>query len=391
MAELDSLTGLVISRERRQRAITSAAFILSLTLIIFWITKRIERLNQKIADFSQKALRGHLEEKKHGDQLAILEKRFQRLTDEVISSNEIIRQEAEEKGKRKAELDQKERQLRLLRSVTAAMGVGVITKNADGLYAANEQMEYFAQLGDGLSSFDIQGNGEEERVLLDMNGERHVFHITSPAILGEEEIILVNDITDRKRAAEALSEAARHWQDTFDAIQDLVSIIDKDLRVVRANKAMYQAFHSAEIIGNHCYKLFHGTEEPIPTCPSCQIFRHGEATHTELYEQRLGGRWFDVLAYPVKDKDGSVRQVVHVARDITKRKQMEEEKEKMQDQLLQAQKMEAIGKLAGGIAHEFNNLLIPIQWSADMAMMHVKEEDPLYADMSKKRILCMRI
>ena len=137
-------------------------------------------------------------------------------------------------------------------------------------------------------------------------------------------VMVVRDIRRRNEAQEALSQAAAHWQDTFDAVEDLVAIVDKDFRVVRANQATNTAFAGAKVLGAHCYELFHGTEAPPPNCPSCQTFRSGEATHAELCEQHLGGRWFDVYAYPIKGEDGTVEQVVHVVRDITERKQADE-------------------------------------------------------------------
>ncbi|RLB17312.1 MAG: hypothetical protein DRG82_06910, partial [Deltaproteobacteria bacterium] len=70
--------------------------------------------------------------------------------------------------------------------------------------------------------------------------------------------------------------------------------------------------------------------------------------------------------------------VLGIARDITRRKQAEKEKEKLQAQLNQAQKMEAIGVLAGGVAHDFNNLLTTIIGNADLALMDLQEETPVY-------------
>ncbi len=135
---------------------------------------------------------------------------------------------------------------------------------------------------------------------------------------------IFRDISERKQAEEELIQAAAHWQDTFDAIEDLVIIIDKDFRVVQANQAMNRAFPGAKVLGAHCYELMHGTEGPIPNCPSCQTFSSGEATHSELCEQHLDGRWFDAYAYPIKGKDGTVQQLVHIFRDITERKRGEE-------------------------------------------------------------------
>lgn len=77
-------------------------------------------------------------------------------------------------------------------------------------------------------------------------------------------------------------------------------------------------------------------------------------------------------------------------RKIEDHRRAEEEKEKIQAQLLQAQKMEAIGTLAGGVAHDFNNLLTTIQGYIDLTMMEVDEMDPLYGDLKQIRLAAMR-
>jgi len=72
-------------------------------------------------------------------------------------------------------------------------------------------------------------------------------------------------------------------------------------------------------------------------------------------------------------------------RDITDRKQAEEEREKLQAQLMQAQKMESVGRLAGGVAHDFNNMLQPILGYADLALMKMDKDHPVYTDIEEIR------
>ena len=87
----------------------------------------------------------------------------------------------------------------------------------------------------------------------------------------------------------------------------------------------------------------------------------------------------------VLDKLGQPVGFRGIGRDITDRKQAEEEKARLQDQLLQAQKMESVGRLAGGVAHDFNNMLGVIIGHTDMAMDHVDQDQPLFAHLMEIR------
>lgn len=141
------------------------------------------------------------------------------------------------------------------------------------------------------------------------------------------------------------------WERTFDSISDIVTVLDLDLRVLRANRATIKALGKPieNIVGAHCYQLFERANEPCPGCPVVRALQTGVSTSVEkFYEQPEGDHL--VSASPVTDSRGGILHIVHVARDLSEQKRLETE-------YRQAQKMEAIGTLAGGIAHEFNNLL----------------------------------
>lgn len=132
------------------------------------------------------------------------------------------------------------------------------------------------------------------------------------------------DITDRIKAEEALEKVKLDWERTFDSVPDLIAILDKNHRIVRANKAMAQALKTTpeQTIGLSCYTCVHGTDEPPRSCPHAKSLLDEKEHTAEVHEDRLGGD-FLVSTTPLKDEFGRVVGSVHVARNITERKEIE--------------------------------------------------------------------
>jgi PAS domain S-box-containing protein len=136
----------------------------------------------------------------------------------------------------------------------------------------------------------------------------------------------VHDITERKMAEETIKLAARQWQETFDAIPALISIHDRDFKIVKVNKAFTETFGmtSEQLVGKTCYEVFHHTKAPIAGCPHEQTLKTGRPITAEVFEPGLEA-YFDVSTAPIIDASGEISGSVHIARDITERKQAENE------------------------------------------------------------------
>lgn len=137
--------------------------------------------------------------------------------------------------------------------------------------------------------------------------------------------ILRLEIAERKRAEEALRHAKDDWEQTFNAIPDLVAILDNHFKIVRVNRAMADrlGLEPDKCVGLKCHELIHGSNGPPSSCPHVLACSKNVEHVVEVHEPRLNGH-FLVSATPRFDENGQRIGTVHVARDITERKEAEE-------------------------------------------------------------------
>ncbi|MGB7573272.1 MAG: PAS domain S-box protein [Thermodesulfobacteriota bacterium] len=131
------------------------------------------------------------------------------------------------------------------------------------------------------------------------------------------------DITDRKRAEEALLNAAQQWRTTFDGISDIVCLLDKEGRIIKCNKAMTDLLGKpfGEIINRTHFEIVHGAPMPIEECPVERLWKtHRRETDSLL----INDRWFSIAVDPLLDKAGRLVGAVHIMSDVTERKRAEE-------------------------------------------------------------------
>jgi PAS domain S-box-containing protein len=129
---------------------------------------------------------------------------------------------------------------------------------------------------------------------------------------------------ERKKTKDQLLHIQDAWKQTFDAVPDLIMILDTKHRIIHANKAMTEklGLSTEELIGRFCFQAVHGTSDPPVFCPHAQLLSDGLEHSVEVHEDRLGGD-FLVSVSPLYSPDGILTGSVHVARDISEIKSTE--------------------------------------------------------------------
>ena len=185
---------------------------------------------------------------------------------------------------------------------------------------------------------------------------------------------LKNEVEVRKQAEEAL----RVERDTLDRITRNVgaglAVISRDYRVVWANEILKKMFGTIE--GQDCQKAFNKAEEVCNGCGVREVFDYGkeESLHEQMGRDLQGNVVYSqIIATPIRDAMGNVTAALELVIPITERKRAEEERRRLEGQLEQARKMEAVATLAGGIAHQFNNLLSAV--SGNIELMKLDDHD----------------
>ena len=176
---------------------------------------------------------------------------------------------------------------------------------------------------------------------------------------------------DLTEAREELEQRERFLSNVFSSIQDGISVLDTDMNIIRVNPTMERWYsHAMPLKDKKCFLAYHDRDTFCEVCPTRKTLNTGEAAYEIVPKTGAGGKgvgWLDLYSFPLFDNaTGQLKGVIEYVRDITDRKRTE-------DELHQSQKMDAVGRLAGGLSHDLNNLLTAIAAYADLLLMDIPE------------------
>jgi PAS domain S-box-containing protein len=191
---------------------------------------------------------------------------------------------------------------------------------------------------------------------------------------------VTRDITERRAAREALRESEERFRILVNGVVDYaIFMLDPEGRVANWNRGAerIKQYRAEEIVGEHFSRFYlpEDRERGLPALALRTAAEEGRFEGEAWRMRRDGSRfWANVVIDAIRDDDGRLLGFAKVTRDITERKEAQERLAETQAQLVQAQKMEAVGQLTGGIAHDFNNLLTVVLGGADIALRRSADE-----------------
>jgi PAS domain S-box-containing protein len=187
--------------------------------------------------------------------------------------------------------------------------------------------------------------------------------------LGEDSFfqMIFRDVTEKRRLERKIIESKRNLEAIFDGIGDQLSIQSPDFTILRVNKAVTERYAATyqELIGRKCYDAYYQRTSPCENCPLLMTLETKQPASAVLRFPETE-KVQKIHSYPVSDEFVKILYLIEYVKDVT-------EEQRLQEQLIQSEKLAGIGILASGVAHEINN---PLSGIIGMAEIALDEEDP---------------
>ncbi len=291
----------------------------------------------------------------------------------------------------------------LLRTVASSIPIVLFAFDREGVFTLVEGRGLASvglQPGDiiGRSVFDMYQHvpaliewanralgGDTSRTMTSDNGV--VFeHWGTPLRNAEGELIGVSgvavDITEQKQAEAAMWRTQTFLTSIIDNLPHMIFVKDaEELRFVLMNRSGEElvGHTEAELVGKNDYDFFPPEEADFFTTKDREVLRAGilaDIPEETIQTRYRGMRILHTKKIPVLDMDGRPLYLLGISEDITERKRAEEQRRAIERKLQETQKIESLGLLIGGVAHDFGNLFAVILGNAGLALMELPPDSP---------------
>jgi PAS domain S-box-containing protein len=253
----------------------------------------------------------------------------------------------------------------------------------DGSPLPDEELPFQRVMAARQPLFDMEHAIERpdgRRVLLSINGAP----LLDAAGQIEGVVTTIQDVTSHVELQEQLRRSEEQYRTLVDGAKDIIFALSREGALTTLNPAFEEitGFRRDDWRGRPFVELLHPDDGPRALTLIQGVLREGPRPAVQLRVRTARGDYrVGELHTNELRKGEDVAGILGIVRDITERVNLEE-------QFRQAQKMESIGRLAGGVAHDFNNLLTVILGFASMAKDGLPEHDPARADLSEVEIAC---
>jgi len=209
----------------------------------------------------------------------------------------------------------------------------------------------------------------------------------------------ITDITEKKRMEVTLRQSESQKRAILDASIDRIRYIDKDMKIIWANKTTAMALNMSteDLVGHACYKLFVGRDTPCKGCPTVIAREMGKIERAVMYQPKVKGiegeSYWDTYCVPLKNDAGEIESFIQIARNVTDQKRAEEQIHTLTQELMRAQESERqmiSRELHDCVAQDLSSIKIGVETLFDNQPTIPPDISQKVSEMSKTLRECIR-